>query len=92
VIQPTCNLRQDINNKLFVIIAKCELLEMRFSSLSVFEATEEIKEIAFRVSEMMDTQRCRAVNVEQHRIQRKGSSGANASSQVKGEGVEFSRA
>lgn len=59
VVQPTCKLRHDINNQLFVIIAKCEHLESLIPGPLVFDVTTRIKEIAFGISERMHSDECR---------------------------------
>ncbi len=60
LIQPSCKLRHDINNKLSVIVAKCDHLEAVAPSPSVLEATSHIKEIALGISEKMHSGECRA--------------------------------
>jgi hypothetical protein len=61
MIQPKCKLRHQVVNQLFLIIAKCELLSVHISGPAASQASGEIKEIAFHLSEIMDSEECRAV-------------------------------
>jgi len=56
-------LRREVNNQLFTIIVKCQHLESLGPNPDVLDVTTKIKEIAFRVSEMLDSPECCAERI-----------------------------